>query len=73
VNEADLYKKIGQRIKFLREQEGISQHELALRCDFETSNMCRIESGKTNLTVKTIATIAKALELPFYRITEGIK
>ena len=31
-------------------------------CDIEASNMCRIESGNTNLTVKTMATI------PLYRL-----
>lgn len=63
MNITDLYIAIGNRIKYLREEKGISQQDLAARCDFEKSNMSRIEAGKTNLTIKTIYKICYALNI----------
>lgn len=45
----------------MRTERGISQQELAAMCDFEKSNMSRIESGKTNLTLKNMYKISRAL------------
>lgn len=59
----DLYIAIGNRIKYLREEKGFSQQDLAARCDFEKSNMSRIEAGKTNLTIKTVYKICSALNI----------
>ena len=53
--------KLGKRIKFLRETKGISQQELASMCDFEKSNMSRLEAGRTNPTVSTLLKICDAL------------
>jgi len=32
-SEKDIYAEIGRRIRQIREKQGITQHELALRCD----------------------------------------
>ena len=37
--------------------------KLAAECDFEKSNMARIEKGNTNPTYKTLYKIAKALSI----------
>jgi transcriptional regulator with XRE-family HTH domain len=58
-----LLKKIGKKIKELREQKGVSQQTLAYACDFEKSNMSRIESGRTNPTIITLFKIANALSV----------
>ncbi|MGN0187067.1 MAG: helix-turn-helix domain-containing protein [Paludibacteraceae bacterium] len=63
---------IGQRVRQLRNTAGITQYELALRSDIEPSNLCRIEAGRTNLTVNTMRCICTALDIPFYKLTEGI-
>jgi len=73
MNERQLYMAIGKRIRQLREECGISQKELADRCNFEASNMNRIEAGRTNLTLSSIHKISQALNLPFYKITEKIE
>jgi len=72
-SENEINAEIGRRIRQIREKQGITQHELALRCDIEASNMCRIESGNTNLTIKTMFRICTALEIPFHRLTDGIQ
>ena len=64
MNEFQLYLKVGQKIRKIREDKGISQQELADRCNFEKSNMSRIEAGKTNLTLKTLLIISKVLTVP---------
>ncbi len=55
--------KIGEQIRYLRRERGVSAQDLAAACNFETSNMSRIEAGKTNLTVKTLYKIAYALDV----------
>lgn len=52
---------IGRKIKELRQERGITQQYLAELCDFENSNMNRIEAGRSNLTIKTLLIVAKSL------------
>ena len=61
MNEQKLFLLIGDRIRDIRIEKGMSQQDLAAKCNFEKSNMSRIESGRTNLTVKTMFTISIAL------------
>jgi transcriptional regulator with XRE-family HTH domain len=56
----DYLQKIGVRIKTLRKKRGMTQQELAFLCNFEKSNMSRIEKGKTNPTILTLQKISKA-------------
>ncbi|QIG90667.1 helix-turn-helix transcriptional regulator [Chryseobacterium sp. POL2] len=59
---------IGKRIKQLREKKNISQVELAALCNFEKSNMSRLEAGNTNPTAYTLYIIAQKLEVEVYEI-----
>lgn len=61
-NKENLLIAIGKNIKAIREERNISQAELAARCNYEKSNMSRIESGKTNLTIGTLLNIAESLD-----------
>lgn len=56
-----LHKKVGKRIQELRENQSISQQDLAAKCNFEKSSMSRIEAGRTNGTLSTYEKIAKGL------------
>ncbi|MEI6594177.1 MAG: helix-turn-helix transcriptional regulator [Bacteroidota bacterium] len=55
--------KLGQRISKLRKERNITQIELSHRCDFDRSNLRRIESGRTNPTSLTLKRIAEGLEI----------
>ena len=55
--------RIAQAIKRIRLEKGLSVQELAYRCNIERSNLSRLEAGRTNMTVKTLCTICKALEI----------
>lgn len=58
--------KIATRIRTLRISKNMTIQELAYRCDMERSNMSRIETGKINLTVKTLCKICNALEITLF-------
>lgn len=62
MDKKELLISIGQNIKRTREKKNITQAELAARCNYEKSNMSRIESGNTNLTIGTLLNIAENLE-----------
>lgn len=70
VSESQLYIAVGKKIKECRERIGISQQELADRCNFEKSNMSRIEAGRTNPTLKSLFLISKALDIPLKNLFE---
>lgn len=59
---------IGKRIKQLRENKKISQVELAALCNFEKSNMSRLEAGNTNPTAYTLYVIAQKLEVEVFEL-----
>jgi len=56
--------KLGCRIKEIRKSKNLSQNELASLCEFEKASMSRIESGQSNLTLRSLTRICKALEVP---------
>ncbi len=58
-----LQSAIGKRIKELRESKNIPQQDLAAACDFEKSNMARLEAGNTNPILYTLKKIADNLEV----------
>lgn len=59
----DEIKLIASKIKTSRQERNLSVQELAYRCDMERSCMSRIESGRVNVTIKTLCKIAQALDV----------
>ncbi|MBC5840443.1 helix-turn-helix transcriptional regulator [Flavobacterium sp. F-380] len=68
--EESLQIKVGKRIQEIRVEKNISQQDLAARCNFEKSNMSRLEAGRANATLSTLDVVAKALNV---NITEFFK
>jgi putative transcriptional regulator len=62
--------KIGEQIKHFRQQLGISQAELARRCDKDKQHMELIENGKVSPNIYTIYIISKALEIELNQLME---
>ena len=54
-------KKIGQNIRRIREEKGMSQGDIYRKLDMDRAYVSRVESGLTNPTVDTLAKIAWAL------------
>ena len=55
---------IGERIKKIRIEKGMTQKELAEKCGMFDSALRRIENGKQNPKKETVEKVAHALNLP---------
>ena len=55
--------KVGKRIQEIRIEKNISQQDLAAKCNFEKSNMSRLEAGRSNATLSTLEVVSNALEV----------
>ncbi len=55
--------KVGKRIQEIRIEKNLSQQDLAAKCNFEKSNMSRLEAGRANATLSTLDIVSKALEV----------
>ena len=63
MEKQELLKYLGANIKRIREEKGMTQQELASLCNFEKSNMSRLEAGNTNPTIYTLYKVAQALKI----------
>lgn len=63
MNEQEFLIKIGEKIKKLRDKRDMDQQDLAAACNFEKSNMSRIEAGGNNVTFRTLLKISRALKV----------
>ena len=63
MEKSDLLKIIGKKIQELRINKGLTQVDLVGKIDgdIDTTNISRIESGRTNPTIHTLYRIAVAL------------
>ncbi len=68
MSENSLQIIVGKNIQKIRESKGISQQELAAKCNFEKSNMSRLEAGRVNPTLSTLEKVAKALDVTLAEI-----
>ncbi|MDE6625445.1 MAG: helix-turn-helix domain-containing protein [Lachnospiraceae bacterium] len=57
--------KVGSRIKEFRKREGISQEKLAFKAELDRTYIAGVESGKRNLSIKSLEKILKALGVSF--------
>lgn len=65
MEKSDLLKLVGKRIKEIRESKEMAQVDLVVKMEgnIDTTNISRIESGRTNPTVYTLFRISQALEV----------
>ena len=63
MSDNSLQINVGKQIQKLRELKGISQQDLAAKCNFEKSNMSRLEAGRVNPTLATLEKVANALDI----------
>jgi len=57
----EVKRKIGQRIKELREAANMSQKDLAYSADLDRSYVASVENGQRNISIVNIEKIAAAL------------
>ena len=63
MNESDIKKLFGKKIKELRTKKGLTQEELAEMIDVGERNLSKIECGNVFVKAKTIAKLINALEI----------
>ena len=64
---------IGQRIREIRNNQGLSQEKLALKADIDRTYLAGVEQGKRNLSIKSLEKILIALEISFKEFFSQIK
>lgn len=65
-------KKIGAFIKFLRDQRGMTQQDLAKTLNTSQSAIARMEKGRQNLSTRALADIGKAFGRNIISLTDSI-
>lgn len=67
----DRLKNIGINIKSERLRRGISQEELAEKCDISRNSVSLIETGKINPTILRVIDIARVLKVDVDSLVKG--
>lgn len=70
MNNTEESVRIGRRIAELREAKGMTQLQLAERCNLGRSHIVRIEKGMYNIQLDTLAVIAQAFGMKIDFIKE---
>lgn len=63
MNTDERRKRLGERIKALREQQGLSQRKLALMIGSNQTHIWQIENGTVNVGLDILCRPADALEV----------
>jgi len=58
-----LSKQIGERLRALRINAGLTQERLAERADLHTTYIGQLERGEKNATIESICKLARALQV----------
>ncbi len=70
---ADIKKKLGKRIKQLRQEKGLSQEALAHLAELDRTYIPSIEKGERNISLEVIQKLAIALEMTISELLKGIE
>lgn len=65
-------KQLGERIKKLRLEAGLSQEKFALQIEMDRTYFATVESGKRNISLINLEKIAKGLNISLSKLFEGI-
>lgn len=68
--EEKYFKKLGVKIKQLREERGLDQKAFAFDCEIGRTQLHMIENGKTNPRLATLMKIANALEISLSKLVD---
>ena len=61
MDESLLLTQMGSRIRAIRIKNNLTQNDVADKCNFEKASISRIESGQTNLTIRSLIKLCNAL------------
>jgi transcriptional regulator with XRE-family HTH domain len=67
-----LSKKLGQRVKSLREKKGWTQADMAEHLGMERGQISEIEHGRRAITLPTLETVATGLNTTMSMLLKGL-
>ena len=65
-------KQFGERIRDLRNAEGLSQEKFALSIDMDRTYYASVESGKRNVSINNIDKIARGFGVSLEELFKGL-
>jgi len=66
-------KKLGNRLRELREQKGLTQERFALKIGIDRSYYAGVELGQRNISLKNLEKIAHGLDLSLSELFKGVE
>lgn len=67
-----LLSMLGEKIKNLRKEKGISQEKFALSIEMDRTYYSTVENGKRNISIQNLNKIAKGLGISISELLEGV-
>jgi transcriptional regulator with XRE-family HTH domain len=61
----DIQKKVGRRVRELRNEKKVSQEALAFDADVERAYVSHLENGERNISIKNMEKVINALGISF--------
>jgi len=68
-----LIQHLGEVIRDLRQEAGLSQVVFGEKCGFYQTYLSRIENGSANPTINAIEVIADALDVSIFELMDAVK
>lgn len=65
-------KDLGNRIRKLRQNTGLSQEKFALKIEMDRTYFASVEAGRRNIAIRNIKKIADGLGVTLSELFEGI-
>jgi transcriptional regulator with XRE-family HTH domain len=72
VQNGDILKRFGRRVRELRKARGYSQEGFAAECGMDRTYMGGIERGERNVALRNVERIASALGMTISKLTAGL-
>lgn len=64
--------KLGNKMKKLRKEMGLSQEKFALSIDMDRTYYASVESGKRNVSIENIKKISDGLKITLEELFKGL-
>lgn len=71
-SDEQLFKAVGARVRQIRTERGLSQSDFAAAAGLSPKYAWRVEDGRQNLNLRTLARVALALEVEMAELLVGV-
>jgi transcriptional regulator with XRE-family HTH domain len=65
--------QLGQNIRTRREDDDLTQEDLAAACDLHPTEIGRLERGERDIRLSTLMRVARGLQAPPSELLDGIR